>query len=113
MDDPVQSSVPSSQPTVNNDVLMGILAYLGILVIIPLIVDKSPFVKFHVKQGLVLFIIEIIISALGFGFYAFWGLINLLNLLVLILVIIGIVNVVNRKQQELPVVGQLAKYFTF
>ena len=113
MDDPVQSSAPNTQPTVDNHVVMGILAYLGILVIIPLIVSKDAFVKFHVKQGLVLLIIEVIISALGFGFYAFWGLINLLNLLVLILIILGIINVANHQQKELPVIGSLAKYFTF
>ena len=101
------------QSTTSNDTLMGVLAYIGILVIIPLIVSKDAFVKFHVKQGLVLFIIEIIISVLGFSFYAFWGLINLLNLIVLILAIIGIVNVANHQEKELPGVGQLAKYFTF
>ncbi len=101
------------QPEAGSETVMGILAYIGILVIIPLIASKDPFVKFHAKQGLVLFIIEIIISALGFSFYAFWGLINLLNLIVLILAIIGIVNVVQHKEKELPGVGQFAKYFTF
>jgi hypothetical protein len=40
--------------------LMGILAYIGPLIIVSYLVAKDdPFVKFHIKQGLVLFVIEI------------------------------------------------------
>lgn len=93
---------------------MGVLAYLGILVIIPFIVAKDdPFVKFHIKQGLVLLCIDVIIWVLGASFFMFWPLVNLINLAVLVLVIIGIVNVVRHQQKELPIVGSLARYFTF
>lgn len=99
-----------------NKTLMGILAYLGLLVLIPFFVDKEdPFVKFHVKQGLVLLAIEIIIWILGsiFWSYLLYSLMQLLSLGVIILSIIGIINVTQGKEKMLPLVGQFSKYFTF
>jgi uncharacterized membrane protein len=110
MDMPEQKS----QNTISQNKLMGILAYLGILVLIPFFVSKDDqFVKFHVKQGLVLFILWIIVwflHSMLWELYAVW---NLINIAVFIFVIFGIVHVVKGKQKELPFVGQFAKYFTF
>lgn len=95
-----------------NATLMGILAYLGILIIVPFLMAKDdPFVKFHIRQGLVLVIIELAIWVLGSISWQFWPLLQLVNLGVLVLAIIGIVNVVNHKEAELPLVGSLAKNF--
>src|SRR5277367_5776977 len=83
--------------------VMGILAYIGILIVIPFLMDKEdPFVKFHIKQGLILFIVEVIVWVILYtGFLAMlWPLIQLINLALLILAILGIVNVVQNKQQE-------------
>ncbi|MES2315375.1 MAG: DUF4870 domain-containing protein [Patescibacteria group bacterium] len=96
--------------------IFGILSYLGPLVIISLLVKKDdPFVKFHAKQGLVLFCIEVIISVLfsGMFLWAMLPLFNLIHLCLLVLAIIGIINVVGGNEKELPVVGSLAHYFTF
>ncbi len=95
---------------------MGILAYIGILIVIPFLVDKEdPFVNFHIKQGLVLFIAEVIVWVIQYTgfFFMLWPLIQLINLCVLVLAIIGIVNVVQNKQKELPIVGSLAHNFHF
>ena len=111
--EPVAKPVEAQKP--HNRKLMGVLAYLGILVIIPFLLAKDdPFVKFHIKQGLILAIIEIALWVLG-GMFLFqlWPLINLINLGTLVLAIIGIVNVVNDREQVLPLVGSLAKHFTF
>jgi uncharacterized membrane protein len=113
-----QSSVPPNNPSPaaqpSNETLMGVLAYLSILVIIPLLTAKNdPFVKFHIKQGLVLLIIEVIAWFLSGLLWQFWEIFQLINLCVVILSIIGIVNVVNHKQTELPLVGSLAKNFGF
>lgn len=89
---------------------MGVLAYLGILVIIPYLTSKDvPFVKFHVKQGAVLAIIEIILWLISGLFWELWFFINLIELVLLILSIIGIINVVQNKEKELPVIGAWAK----
>ncbi len=101
--------------TNDNSQLMGILAYIGPLVIIPLLAAKdNPFVKFHVKQGLVLFIIEIIVGFLApMFFWSLWAIVQLVNLATLILSIMGIINVTQKQEKELPVVGGFAKHFTF
>lgn len=89
-----------------NNVAMGVLCYLGILVLIPLLTDakNDAFVKYHIKQGLVLLIFWIVAS------FIFWLPVigQLLWLGVVILVILGIINVVNGKQQPLPLIGQFA-----
>ncbi len=94
---------------------MGILSYLGILVLIPLFVSrKDAFVKFHAKQGLVLLIIEAIAWILIGSFWGpLWILFRLIKLGVFILSIIGIINVLNKKEKELPIVGSWAKNFNF
>jgi uncharacterized membrane protein len=101
-------------PAKVNRTLMGVLAYLGILIIIPFLMAKDdPFVKFHLKQGLLLVIAEIAVWALGTMLWSMWMLLQLVDLIALILAIIGIVNVVQGKEQELPFIGSLAKKFTF
>jgi uncharacterized membrane protein len=92
--------------------LMGVLCYLGILVIIPLITAKDdPFVKFHIKQGLVLAVIEVIVYAVGMFMWQFWAFYQLINLVMFILSIVGIINVVQGKEKELPIVGQFGNSF--
>ena len=94
---------------------MGVLSYLGILVIIPLLVARDDsFVKFHAKQGLVLLIIEIAVwFVLSAFLWQLWMFLQLINLATLILAIIGIVNVVQGKEKELPLVGSLAHMLKF
>lgn len=109
------TSTPSMHDTKDAHTLMGVLAYLGPLVIVPFIVAKDePFVKFHIKQGLVLLCIEIIISIIApMFFYGMYGIMRLVHLAVTVLSIIGIVNVFQKKEKELPLVGGLSSYFTF
>ena len=91
---------------------MGILAYLGPLVIISYLTAKDdPFVKFHVKQGLVLLVIEVAVWLLGMVFWPLWIHLNLINLVVLVLAIIGILNVTKGQEKKLPLVGDFARYF--
>src|SRR5262245_17431422 len=102
----------------NQNTLMGALSYLGPLVLIPFLVAKDdPFVKFHVKQGLVLLIIEVALWVLSsyfwMLFYQFWMIYQLLNLGILVLTVIGIMNVTQKKEKPLPLVGSLASYFKF
>ena len=101
----------TQKPEVQSDTVMGILCYLGPLVIIPYMTAlDNPFVKYHVKQGVVLFGLEVVIYIIGsmFLFSGLYPLIALLNLGTLILTIIGIVNVVGKKEVALPLIGQLA-----
>jgi uncharacterized membrane protein len=79
----------------------GVLCYLGVLVVIPLIQKKaSPFVEFHTKQGLVL-LIGWAISWLPFG--------PIIGILALVFSVMGIINALSGEMKRLPLVGELAE----
>lgn len=100
----------TTTPQMESDTLMGALSYLGPLVIIPYLTAlDNPFVKFHVKQGIVLFGLEVVIYVLGtMFFFGLYPIIMLLNLGTLVLAIMGIINVVGKKEIALPLIGQYA-----
>ncbi len=92
---------------------VAILAYLSVLVLIPLFLAKSSkFVRFHCNQGLILAILEVVcwivlgtlggLPLLGWIFRLAGG---VLGVAFLLLSILGIVNVVGERAKELPVVG--------
>lgn len=82
--------------------LMGALCYISILSIVMLLVKKDdPFVQFHAKQGVVLFVC----SFIGIVPVVGW----ILSLCVLVLAIMGFINALQGKQAKLPVVGDLAE----
>jgi uncharacterized membrane protein len=103
----------SNMPARSNKTVMAVFAYLGPLVIVSYLVEKSDtFVKYHIKQGLVLLAISIILWILSGAFmFGLYNLIRILNLCVLVLAIIGIVNAVQGKENPLPLVGQFADRF--
>ncbi len=85
------------------------LSYLGILALIPFMSKKDDeFVQFHAKQGLNLFIFEVIVNiilnVLGLGVTFISGIIYLLFS---ILSIIGLVNVAKGLKTPLPVIGSI------
>jgi uncharacterized membrane protein len=109
---PVQgpSTQPATGPTKNT--LMAALAYVGPLIIVSYIVAKDdPFVKFHIKQGLILFVLSIAIWIVGMMMYMLWPIIQVVNLAILIFAIIGIVNAVQGNEKQLPLIGQFGNYF--
>ncbi len=97
---------------------MAVLAYLGILVLIPLFAAKeSKFARFHSNQGLSLCIAAIaysivytilspIIIAISWRLSIIVSLLVLFSLVFLVLAIIGIINAANGKAKELPVIGK-------
>lgn len=115
----------SSAGDKSNEKICAILSYLLIGLIWYMVdekIKKSSFVKYHVKQGLVLLIAAIIYSViisviflplmmLSFG--ALWPLIQLLNLVPWIFIILGIINAVNDKEKELPIIGKFAEKLNF
>lgn len=106
-----QPQVQNSTPSTDNNQLMSILAYIGILVLIPLLTSKeNPSVRFHTRQGLVLFGIEIVAWFVGESLWVFAPILAILNLALIVLSIVGIVNVIQKKEVELPIVGSLAKH---
>ena len=102
----------SSDHKKGKNIGMAIVAY--ILFFVPLLTDSKndPFVKYHVKQGLVLFIFGALCMVVVRLLYMFW-LGSILNLAILVLLIVGIINATSGKEVELPLIGQFAKYFKF
>lgn len=90
---------------VQKNKLMAVLAYIGILVIIPIICAKdSKFAKFHANQGLILFILALVCGALAKIKVIGW-IFGILGAVVFIFAIIGIVYAIQGKAKELPVIG--------
>lgn len=116
---PAQPSQPAPQPEApkhdgaQKNTGMAVVAY--ILFFIPLLTDakNDPFVKFHVKQGLLLFIGWIIVWVLGMITWRLWSVLWILDLGLLVLLILGIINALNGKQEPLPIVGKFADSFKF
>ncbi|MBR1402375.1 MAG: zinc ribbon domain-containing protein [Prevotella sp.] len=96
---------------------MAILAYFGILVIIPILAAKeSKFARFHSNQGLILCIAAILYSIcysilssviLSISWHLYWlvSIIGILGFAFLIWFIIGIINAAQGKAKELPLIG--------
>lgn len=96
---------------------LSVISYISALSLISYFVEKeNKFVKYHAKQGLNLFIIEIIgdvalsILSMIFG----WHLRFIPNILSTVfgvctfaLSLIGIINVLNGKAKELPVINKI------
>ncbi len=98
--------------------VMGVLAYLGILVLIPILAAKeSKFARFHANQGLILCIAAIlygvaysvltsIILAISWRLYFLVSILGFVGIVFAVLCVIGIINVVNGQAKELPVIGK-------
>jgi len=93
---------------------MAILSY--IIFFIPLLTDakKDPFVKYHVKQGLLLFIGWIIIYIISMILpWRFGMIITLLNICLFVLMIVGIISASKGEQKPLPIIGKFGEQFKF
>lgn len=91
----------------SNDTLMGVLAYLGILVLVPLFAAKeSAFARFHVNQGLLLLIAEVIcgvVSVIPFIGFLGW----IISVAIAVFAIIGIINATKGEMKPLPLIGNI------
>jgi len=92
--------------------MMAVLAY--IVFFIPLLTDAKddPFVKYHVRQGLMLLIAGVVA----------WLIINvlpiigfliapILDIAIIVLLVIGIMNAINGVEKPLPFIGSYAENF--
>lgn len=90
-------------------ILMGIISYLWILFIIPLLaMRKDEFVHFHAKQGLVLFLSSIAVSIFTVIPFIGWIIGPILHLVLFIFWILAIVNVLLKRKWKMPLLGEWA-----
>jgi uncharacterized membrane protein len=94
------------QADINSNKVMAILAYLGILVLIPLFAAKdSKFARFHTNQGLLLLLVAILCGVISrIPVIGFIG--SILGFISGIFAIIGIVYAIQGKAKELPLIGK-------
>lgn len=109
-----------------NDKILSVFGYFGILFLIPLFAgNNSQFTRYHANQGLLLFILDIILYVIALiiggiiilvsGFQAVLAvplIMSLVSLVVMIFAIIGIVHAAQGEMKPLPVIGgfTLIKY---
>jgi uncharacterized membrane protein len=105
-----------SKQSIENEKLCAILSYL-VIGIVWFFADekmkKSSFAKFHVKQAIILVIVDIIFWVISGIPFIGWTIMPILNLAILILIIIGVVNAANDKENKLPLIGDFAEKLTF
>ena len=105
--------MPSSSDVEDNKIISAI-GYISVLCLIPLLMAKdSPFAQFHAKQGVVLFIAEVIVFILN-GILAFipflgWLVALVLNIGVVVFAIWGIIKALQGEKWEMPILGPYAK----
>ena len=109
-----QTDQPQGPTKKEKNVGMAIVAY--IIFFIPLLTEakKDPFVKYHVKQGLLLFVGWIAVAIISYILpWQLWIITRLLNIGLLILMIIGIAGAVKGEKKPLPLIGKFAEKFKF
>ncbi len=97
---------------IQNNKIMAVLAYIGILFLVPLLAAKdSKFARFHANQGLVLFLADIIVG-IASGILVWipiigWLISLVLSIALFVFMIIGIVNAAQGQAKELPLIGSI------
>ncbi|OGY89962.1 MAG: hypothetical protein A2927_02685 [Candidatus Komeilibacteria bacterium RIFCSPLOWO2_01_FULL_45_10] len=97
---------PESNRDIEENKILAAVGYVWILCLVPLFLKRnSRFAQFHAKQGLVLFILEVI------GWLIFWiPLIGwVLFIYVIIMAVMGIMNSLQGNWWEMPVLGKYAR----
>lgn len=102
-----KSSAPTSKKKEDG---IAILSYLGILFLIPLLVRRDDdFCQYHAKQGLILFIAELITCFIAWIPLLGWFIGLFAWILWVVFSVIGIMNVLQGKKKPLPGIGQFAQ----
>jgi len=114
-----QGETPPESNRASEDVIFLVLAYLGILALIPFFVAKdNDYVRWHAKQGLVLVAFEIVLWIV----LMILGVVPILNIIIaflgifiwlaiLVLHIFCIIKAVKGEKWRVPVIGVYADKF--
>lgn len=106
--DPAGEQPKTDIRDIEDNKVVAALSYVWILFLIPLLGKRdSKFAQFHAKQGMVLFIVDVIAGLL------FWFPVigQLLMFALIIISIIGIIKALNGECWEIPYIYDLSKKF--
>lgn len=99
---------------VEENKVIASLSYIWILFVIPLLVKKdSKFCVEHAKQGLVLFIAELIVLIIRIIPVVGWIISYILSVVIGIIALIALIYAIQGKFWKIPVVYDFAKSFKF
>lgn len=96
-------SLEKNQSDIDRNRFIAALSYIWILCLVPLFLKpKSHFAQFHAKQGLLLFVIEII------GWIIFWIPIIGWTLFIMVIVfsVLGVQKAMAGKYWAMPILGK-------
>jgi uncharacterized membrane protein len=89
----------AKDPDVENNKIIAALSYGWILFLVPLLGKRdSKFAQFHAKQGLILFLIELVAGLVMW--FPFFG--QLLMLALIIVAVVGIIKALNGEWWKIP-----------
>jgi uncharacterized membrane protein len=99
--------------------LAAVLSYIGILVLIPLLVidkkKKDEFIRFHIRQGIILLIAEVILSVIESILMAipvigqvFAAILGIAWLAILIVCIVAIIKALSGEKWEIALISDYA-----
>lgn len=115
--DEEEKALPPELPLTDEDRVLLVLAYLGILALVPFLTAKKDFVVWHARQGLLLFGVSlitlfsmIIVNVILWHFFWVLGLLFLILLLtsgfgVLALVVASILKAFEGERWRIPGLG--------
>lgn len=93
---------------VEDNKLISILCYFGILLLIPLLTKPdSKFVKFHSNQGLVLLLLNVALGVVAAIPILGWIVAAVGGIFSFVCFIMGVINVCNGEMKELPLIGTI------
>ena len=108
--DPLMSDTADAE----QNKVMGILAYIGILFIVPMLAAKeSRFAMYHANQGLVLFLFSLAIGLANvvggiIPVIGWFVILPLAGIASLVFAIMGIINAANGQMKPLPLIGGIS-----
>ncbi len=103
---PEESKNISNEEDIKENNIIASLSYVWILCLIPLLGKRdSKFAQFHAKQGLVLFVIEIIGGV--FAWFPIFG--QLFMLALLVVSVLGFIKAYNGEWWKMPVIYDWSK----
>jgi fumarate reductase subunit D len=99
-----------SKSITDSDKLLAALSYIWILFVIPFVLGHhKPFVYKHAKQGMALFILELVLLAIGWFPILGWLTAIAGWLFVVVCAILGISYALIGKEFEIPIIGKMIK----
>jgi Predicted membrane protein len=98
---------PQLTPDAEENRYLCMFAYFGIGVLIPAVLKpNSEFVRYHINQGLVLFMLEIISAVVCIVPILGWVAGGVGLIFCLVCIVIGIVHTCNGEMRPLPIIGK-------